>query len=98
MTTTESDLTGLRVKVIYYDPQGISDYYVTGTVLAQVGVDLIRVETDEDEEGATSIVLAYLEDTEVIVPTVLLANETDPPDDSPLLDPDAVDGVYRLEF
>lgn len=97
MTTTDFNLTGLRVRVVYPDPNGINDYYVNGTVLDQLG-DLVKVETDPDEEGATSIALAYLDDTEVIVPTVLAADETDPPSDQPLIDPDAVDGTYRLEY
>jgi len=102
MTTTENEigfnLTGLRVLVGYEDPTGITDGYQLAGVVVDHDGSVVRVETDEDENGDTDLVLALLDEIEIVVPTVLLADETDRPDDSPLIDPDAVDGVYRLEY
>lgn len=97
MTTTDFDLTGLRVRINYSDPRGIEDdYQVDATVLSHRR-SLLWAETDEDENGDTEIVVVAADEVEIVVPVVLLANETDPPSDRPLIDPDAIDGTYRLE-
>jgi hypothetical protein len=97
MTTTDFNLTGMRVQVNYTDPTDRCENFIqTGTVLAQTG-SVLRIETDEDEHGDTEIILALDRNVEIIVPTILVADETDRPADMPLIDPDAIDGTYRLE-